>query len=177
MLRCITRLTDACIPNKSLVLLDIDDTVLHLAGLGKRWWHTTQSLYYEQEGCSTAARSRTLADWIARVHAAAPSLLDPEATCTFLHTLQSTQSTLVFLTARNADLRDITATQLSACGLGGFPVLHAEAKGAAALEECRTRGARSVVFIDDMEKNVADVQAHLQAQVDTLHAYVFSGPE
>lgn len=173
----IQRLTEACIPNNALVLLDIDDTVVHLDGLGKRWWQSTQSLYYEMEQCPTAARSRTLEDWIARVYSATPTLIDPAATRAFLHTLESAHATLVFLTARNADLREITLAQLSACGLEGFPVLHAEAKGEAALEECRKRGAGAVVFIDDMEKNVADVVHHLTGPdsfVD-LHAYLFSG--
>jgi hypothetical protein len=173
----IQRLTDACIPNNALVLLDIDDTVLHLEGLGKRWWQSTQALYYELEQCPTAARSRTLADWIARVYSATPRLIDPVATRAFLHTLQSTQSSLVFLTARNADLHDITLAQLAACGLDGFPVLHAEAKGEAALEECRKRGAHTVVFIDDMEKNVADVVHYLTGGPESfveLHAYLFS---
>lgn len=177
MLPSIQRLTDAAIPQGALVLLDIDDTVLHLEGLGKRWWQCTQSAYFDAKGCIAEARRRTLNDWIARVYAATPSLLDPEATRVFLQTLQSTQSDLVFLTARNAELREITAAQLTACGLGGFPVLHSEAKGAAALEECRKRGARTVVFIDDMATNVADVLAHLvPPHVEAVHAYVFSGP-
>ena len=172
----ISRITDAVIPNNALVLLDIDDTVLHLRGLGKGWWKAMQDMQYEELQCHSAARASTLVEWISRARSAVPERIDTAAITAFLRAVRDARATLVFVTARSAALHELTLAQLELCDLGGFPVIHAEAKGAAARTLQKEYNASNIVFIDDMECNVADVAAAFDPERGVhVDAYVFTG--
>lgn len=156
---------DVDIPHASLVVLDIDDTVLKFEEMGRQWWANKEA---------EVGRDETMRIWVENAHIFSPVLTEPDEFPTFLQRIFTTQSRLVFLTARSVDLRELTELHLSNCGISieSQHVYFSREKGECLKSIVTTDGFKHVIFIDDMEHNVENVVKALAGVCD-VSAYHF----
>ena len=157
--------TDIPLHSGALYVLDIDDTVFYLEGLGKLWWRASESV---------RGRAATIEEWIRLLPDSAASLTCPSV-LDFLERIRQVGAKLIFLTARRAELREVTERQLAACGIevGSSDIYFNEKKGEALREILSVKSVREVVFVDDMEHNLESVRAALEG-ICKLDLFLFS---
>jgi hypothetical protein len=157
---------EVSVPPNSLVVLDIDDTVMKFEAMGRAWWAKKEA---------EVGRDETMRQWIENARAQTPVLIEPEEFPAFLKRVFDASAHLVFLTARSADLRELTEFHLTHCGIEveSHNVYFAREKGACLQSIVLSGGFKQVLFIDDMEHNVEDVLKSLSG-VCEIQAYHFA---
>lgn len=147
------------IPRNSLVVLDIDDTVIKFEEMGRSWWAEKESQVGHDE---------TLRIWIENAHVFNPVLTEPDAFPSFLQRIFDANAYLVFLTARCATLKELTMTHLTKCGINvaAHNVYFSRNKGECLKSIVQTGGFCQVIFIDDMEYNIESVITALKGLCD-----------
>lgn len=149
------------VPN-TLVLLDIDETILFYDGIDEDWWseridyHATSS-----QCCNETAMLLSIDDWFRHISCHHPRHTDRAGLDALLRSIEDTHSHLLFITARNPKYKPITIDHLRRLGLqrvedrvhylGGWP------KGDYIQTNIDTSSYARVVFIDDVSKNIASV--------------------
>jgi hypothetical protein len=168
-----TSFRDICIPNNGLVVLDIDDTVMLFKEMGRAWWAEREAELTALHG-PAKGRELVMREWVRGAHLYTPVLTDPDEFPRFLQCVFDAGAHLIFLTARSADLRDLTEFHLTSCGVRveSENVYFSREKGAALRRIVQTHGYHDVVFIDDMERNCESVLKEV-ADVASLHVYHF----
>lgn len=111
-MRHVTNFSSIIIPRRSIVLCDIDDTVLHFGEVTTNYFSTVlreQDPFYEEWG-------RRIQNQI------------PELTCIsfndFYSKIIESESELIFVTARNSKFTDMTLVHLKYLGLDKHTVYH-----------------------------------------------------
>ncbi len=141
---------DVPVPANSLVVLDIDDTVMKFEAMGRGWWAKKEA---------EVGRDETMRQWIENAYIQTPVLTEPEEFPAFLKRVFDAPAHLVFLTARSASLRELTEFHLTHCGIEveSHNVYFAREKGACLQSIVLSGCFKNVIFIDDMEHNVENV--------------------
>jgi hypothetical protein len=171
----ITAFKDVHVPAGSLVVLDIDDTVLYFKELGRQWWAKREREWTATHGYAHA-REQVMREWIDGAHVYKPILTDEEFP-KFMCRALDVGAHIVFLTARSADLRALTELHMASCGIEVEPeqLYFSREKGAALKQIVRNKGFSKVVFIDDMTHNIESVLAEVcdVAEVDAYHFHKY----
>jgi hypothetical protein len=156
---------EAAVPPNSLVVLDIDDTVMKFEHMGRSWWAKKEA---------EVGREETMRIWVENAYAQTPVLTEPEEFPAFLERIFAANARLVYLTARSPDLRELTIYQLTQCGVGveSHNVYFAKEKGECLKAIVQRGGFKQVIFIDDMEHNVESVVKELSG-ICEIQAYHF----
>ena len=164
---------DVPVPTKALVVLDIDDTVMRFEELGRGWWAKKETELTKLVG-KAKAREEVMREWVSGAHIYKPILTDPEDFPKFLTRVFDAGAHLVFLTARSAELRQLTEFHMSACDIAveSERIYFSREKGAAVKSIVGSGGFSKVVFIDDMEHNIESVLSELKGQAE-VQAYHF----
>jgi hypothetical protein len=164
---------DVCIPNNSLVVLDVDDTVVRFEEMGRGWWAMRENELTLLHG-KKIARDIVMREWIHGAHIYTPILTDPDEFPGFLQRVFDAGAHLIFLTARSEELRQLTEFHLTSNGINvqSSQIYFAREKGVALKSIVQSNGFSNVVFIDDMEHNLESVQKELSG-VATLNVYHF----
>lgn len=164
---------DICIPNNSLVVLDIDDTVVLFKEMGRAWWADREKELVLLHG-ATKGRELVMREWVYGAQIHTPVLTDPDEFPHFLQRIFDASAHLVFLTARSAELRQLTEFHLSSCGIciESEQVYFSREKGLTLKAIVRSGGFHDVIFIDDMEHNLESVEKELKDAV-RLRTYHF----
>jgi hypothetical protein len=162
MIQCINSFSQVKIKPKSLVVLDIDDTILNFPSIRKGWWTDTFNNYYEQEQDYDRAEELALNDWVNIIANDKAQLLDPINFETFLNKIREQNCELILLTARNDKLRELTKKHLADCKLD-IPhnkIYHNRNKGKKLLELVKNvyNNVSQIIFVDDLESNLNDVE-------------------
>jgi len=153
-------------PN-TLVVLDIDDTIMSFPNIKKEWWNETlkEYLYLGNERAYNEVESL----WIQRIIEEPPELLDQTNLMKFLDQISNNNCELIFLTARDKKLSYLTIHQLEECNIIINPcrIFYNREKGAKLEFIVRNMypNIKNIVFVDDLSKNLIDV------------AYTFNYPE
>jgi hypothetical protein len=163
-----------CIPNNGLVVLDVDDTVMLFKEMGRAWWAEREAELIALHG-PKVGRELVMREWVHGAHLYTPVLADPDEFPRFLQRVFEAGAHLIFLTARSAELRDLTEFHLTSCGVSveSENVYFSREKGAALRAIVQAQGFSDVVFIDDMEHNCEDVYKEV-ADVAELRVYHFT---
>lgn len=167
------------VPQRALVVLDIDDTVMRFAELGRGWWRDREKELAAAYS-SDVVRELVMREWIDGAHIYQPLLTDPDSFPQFLERLWAADAHLVFLTARHAELRKLTELHMSACGIEveTEQLIFARQKGGALKALVEAQGFKDVIFIDDMEHNLEDVGREVGAmagvELQTFHFHKFA---
>jgi hypothetical protein len=170
----VTSFRDVCIPKFGLVVLDVDDTVMHFKEMGRTWWANRETELVALHG-PTKGRELVMQEWVRGAHIYQPLLTEPDEFPQFLQRIFDAYAHLIFLTARSADLRDLTEFQLTECGVTveSENIYFAREKGAALKSIVQKQGFSEVIFIDDMEHNCESVYKEV-ASVADLRVYHFT---
>ncbi len=150
------------VTENTLVVLDIDETIMAFPGINKTWWRETYEKHFDSTNDKTAANNLTLKEWREYVRVNKPYLLDEKKLKKFLGEIETKFSQLVLLTARDPVMTEITHLHLSHCELSISPdqVIHDENKGdALALIVQSYPEITKIIFVDDFEKNLLNVKA------------------
>jgi hypothetical protein len=156
---------DVSIPPNALVVLDIDDTTLKFEEMGRQWWAKKEA---------EVGREETMRIWVENAHIFTPVLTEPYELPKFMNRMFEAGAHLVFLTARSAELRELTELHLSGCGISidSQYVYFSREKGECLKSIVLSGGFKHVIFIDDMEHNVESVIKALEP-VCSVAAYHF----
>jgi hypothetical protein len=161
---------DIPVERNTLVLCDIDDTVIVFEKLGKKWWRERFVDYYERNGDYEFSETALLKEWIHQIHKEKPVHVDKEGFEDFVERINSTGSILVFITARTSDLYCLTLHHLKQVGITPKTDVHYTnntPKGDYIANVIDFDDFDHIVFIDDMEHNVNSVKRVFGEKVDT----------
>jgi len=153
-------------PN-TLVVLDIDDTIISFPNIHKDWWNETYTnlYYYDKQN----AYKQTNLLWLDRIVKSKPSLIDKKNFNKFLEQISQNNCELIFLTARDENIAELTINQLKYCNIDINPtkVFYNRHKGKELEYIVRNiyPNVKNIVFVDDLIENLINV------------AYTFNTPK
>lgn len=161
MIQQVTSFYQIPLTKKSLVVLDIDETIMAFPHITKAWWRETYKKHYESTNDKKLAENLSVCEWREHVTVHKPYLLDEKKLKNFLGEINEKSCKLVFLTARTPKMTEITHSHLSHCNLefSSDNVIHDENKGDALATIIQSYPEISnIVFVDDFEKNLINVK-------------------
>jgi hypothetical protein len=145
---------------KTLVVLDIDETILRFQQINKEWWDDTYTRllpYYKEK---TFTHVELL--WIKYISNNKPILLDKDNFYIFLENIKNENSELILLTARNESISFLTMKHLESCGLdiNLSQVFYNKNKGEELQKIVTTifPNIENILFVDDLEENLTNIQ-------------------
>ena len=142
------------IPN-SLIVLDIDETIIKFDNINKKWWRNTFDKYYSLTQDYDNADNLSLDEWISYVN--------------------KHDCDLIFLTARNASLKDITHLHLNKVNLSvdGNKIYFNRNKGDELFSIANKDYShiKNIIVVDDVEHNLTDIKDKFMDTCFNLHLY------
>ena len=138
------------LPN-TLVIMDLDETIIQFRGINETWWQ-----YYNR----TKGELLTYREWLKHISKTLPEMLDSIEFSRLVHRIQNTNSKMVILTARSIKLCELTLQQLSYCNIH-LPledIYFSDKKGKIAHDLKKRYTYSNIVFVDDKKENIDDVQ-------------------
>ncbi len=151
------------IDSDSFVIFDIDETLIYFDNINPKWWKDTYDKYYALYADYDKADSLSLEEWIQLINFSTPKAID---ICGFNKLSQKIykfdNSKIIFLTARDQSLKDLTFKQLIYCGfdLSKFDIYFSSDKGSLIKELRKNYPNNKIIFIDDLKSNISDVKYH-----------------
>jgi hypothetical protein len=165
------------IPN-SLIVFDIDDTLIKFNELGKSWWDSEMIKNKKVHNNDfNKARETTLKTWIEQIQIHKPVHIDKDAFEGLLLKALTRRCHIIFLTARDASIRHLTEKHLEACGIKYYhrDLYHSENKGLALkniLKEERFQHYKHIIVVDDMLHNLVNINDTIKSN-HNLYLYLF----
>jgi hypothetical protein len=161
-------------PN-SLVVLDIDDTLIYFDNINHNWWKEKFEYYYSYFKDYDNADIETYDIWISHITQVSPKLTD-EYVFKFFDDCLKNNCKIILLTARNKNNKNLTIKQLQECKLlfDEKDIYFDENKGDC-LKNLITNvytNFKSIIFVDDLENNLNDVKNSLTNYEIELYKFV-----
>ena len=162
-------------PN-SLIIFDIDDTVIKFPDLGKAWWNAKEAANLEKLGSPAKARQATLDEWIHLISVYDPIHINEPVFKNFIEAATAANCHIIFLTARDSSLASLTEFHLDTCRIqvDSRDIYYSLNKAEAInkiIEEPRFTNCKSIIVIDDMLHNLVNIREHVEGP--PLHLYKF----
>jgi len=161
----------------SLIVFDIDDTIMHFEGIDNKWWDNRYNKYLEKyDNDHKKAKSMAIKDWVNHVTENNPKLINEENFREFIDRAYENNCKIIFLTARDHSLREITENHFQICNLNDFieDIYFSENKGLTLKEIINTQfnDVKNIIFIDDLERNLNSVKKEI-SESHELQLYLF----
>ncbi len=149
-------------PN-TLVILDIDNTIIKFNSMGKTWWKDRIE-YYQRHNDIKTANKLVYDDWKAILDIETPELLDGNSFHDLVKRIELSNSKLMLLTARDISMNDITLNHLKECDIQINPedVHYSYPKGKKVKELYEKHKCNKIIFVDDHLDNVEDVELEMK---------------
>ncbi len=146
------------IPN-SLVVFDIDDTLIKFDGIDLKWWKNKVKRYMVRTRDEKLAESMANADLIKIMNTCDPELVDDQVH-NFITRLTESNCQIILLTARDENLRELTCRHLESVNLNFDQIYFNENKGDELKKIVRENypNISTIIMIDDMLSNLEDVK-------------------
>jgi hypothetical protein len=164
--------------NKTLVICDIDETIMHFTNgteqVNDNWWDQKKQQYMETLGCdSKTAGAHAYQEWHELVKTTKPQFTDSKGFVKMLDKLNKKNSDIIFLTARKQDTRDLTHQHLTMLNIdpNGFE-LHFTSlnpKGPYIKSNIDINKYKQIIFIDDAKHNLDSVYETFNGQIECYH--------
>ncbi len=176
MIRTINSFRKINLKPKSLVVLDIDETILGFPTIPKNWWKNVFDNYYLLTNNFDTAEKLALKDWTNIIKKSKPIKLEPKQLEIFITNTKDLDCELLILTARNPILTELTIKHLASIGIDHSNVIHDKNKGRKLLNLVQTRYSHidNIVFIDDLLSNLEDVQHHFKNHSDKYNLELYN---
>lgn len=113
----ITTFFNVTLKEKSLVMIDIDDTILKYEHLNKTWWKNTFDKHYNETADYDESDKLTLNMWKSLIHNAEPQYVDKSGIFDLFERAKQLNCKIIFLTARCETLKIITIEHLNKLGI------------------------------------------------------------
>jgi hypothetical protein len=145
--------------SNTLIILDIDDTIIKFNSIGKTWWKD-MLLYYERNNDKITASNLAYDDWKSIIENENPEILDRLLFSELLNQIDILNCKLLLLTARDSDMNELTLQQLNGCGVYINPcdIYYSSSKGKKVKELYDIYQNHKIIFVDDILDNVIDVE-------------------
>ncbi len=165
--------------NKTLVICDIDETIMHFTTtadeqINNNWWDMKKRQYIESFNCDEkTAGTYAYDEWHNIVQTTAPQFTDSDGFVQMLDKLDEKNSDIIFLTARKQNTRDLTYKHLSMLNINpnNF-MLHftnLTPKGPYIKNNINIDNYRKIIFIDDAKHNLDSVYDTFSGKIECYH--------
>ncbi len=148
------------IPN-SLLVFDIDETIMSFEDIDEGWWKRTFDKFYIETQDYDLADEIALREWINVIYTSKPKLLDEFNFIFLVELAKQHNCKVIMLTARRKFLTEITLSHLSHCKIDvdSASVYFNENKGKELLQIVTNKypAISSIIFIDDIKENLLNV--------------------
>jgi hypothetical protein len=150
------------IKSKTLVLSDIDETILFYDKIDQEWWKKKIDYYINvKKYDSSNASIYALDEWFDHIKRNLPNHTDKIGFEKFLENIKNTDSKLIFITARHPDFKQITEDHFNYLGLKSseyeIHYLGGSSKGKYIKNNIDTDNYDNILFIDDLDHNIMSV--------------------
>lgn len=161
------------IPN-SLVVFDIDETLIKFDGVDYKWWKNKFNKYFKMTNNSDLADYLANKDWIDLVSKIDPDLVDEEI-YNFINKLKDYNCQIIFLTARNDVLKTLTYQHLHKVNLliDHQHIYFNQYKGDELFKLTNEKytDIENIIVIDDIKENLSDIKEKMQNTKFNLFLY------
>lgn len=170
----ITKFEQITIIPFSLVVFDIDETLLKFDGIDVKWWRNKFNKYYRLTLNRDLAESMSHSDWIKIVKIAEPELVDDKIH-DFIDLLYENDCKIILLTARNEILKDATIEHIDKINLNiNKDNIYFNSNKGNELYKIVSElypTIQNIIVVDDLEQNLIDIQSKMQSTNYNLHLY------
>lgn len=151
--------------SNSLYVIDIDDTLLHYYNLNKKWLSKEGDILMNKYNKTEALR-KLYNKWEKELHKVIPIATDYYGINNLIQFCSLNNSDIIFLTARNKRVEEITRYHVSQIIHQNFPIYFAggRSKGKILkniLNKYNYTKYNHIYFIDDLEENCESVENEL----------------
>ena len=157
----ITSFAQIDLTNKSLIVVDIDETVLQYPSIGEKWWKNKKEFYktkYDHETANNFAYE----DWLKYIEITEPLHTDYIGLEHLFTKVYNTNSDIIFLTARHKNIDYITKNHMEQIGIKNIPIYYTGGKSKGThlnkIYSEKYNYHNNIIFIDDMEHNINSVK-------------------
>jgi len=151
-------------PN-SLIILDLDETIIRYPYITAKWWENTRKAYALID--EKTADERSYSDWLYIINSYKPNLLDTIEFNKLLMRIKETNSNFIIVTARNIKLKEITLKHLETFNIN-CDVYYSLDKGVMINAIKQNYIYNDISFIDDNLKYIKQVE-ELNPEIYTYH--------
>jgi hypothetical protein len=174
MIRTISKFHQIKIIPKSLVVLDIDETIIKFQDVDKKWWKNKFNKYYRLCKDYDLADRMAHKDWIKLVSVIDPILVD-ENIHDWITLIKNNDCPLILLTARSNILCELTSQHLNKVNLNieKDRIYFNENKGDELYKVAHDLypEIENIIMVDDLESNLVDIKEKLSQTRFNLHLY------
>ncbi len=146
---------------KTLIICDIDETILKFDIISPKWWKETFNYYYLISNNYDYSDTKTLELWTEYIKNNKPKAIDYKGLVNLFNKLSETNSELIFVTSRLKDLKDITEKHFDSINITNFnyKIYHIGEipKGEFIKSNIQTNIFEHIIFIDDLITNLESV--------------------
>ena len=159
------------IPN-SLIVIDIDDTLIKYDGIDFAWWKNKVNKYYSVTKNDELSEVLANKDWMKLIEKCDPELVD-DCVHYFIEQTKNHQCHIILLTARNNVITDLTRNHLNKVDLYFEHIYFNENKGDELVRIVQNNyiDCTDIIVIDDREANLIDIQNKMDLTKYKLHLY------
>ena len=149
------------ITKKTLVLCDIDDTLMYFKDIDRNWWDRQKRECNIFEDDYNSQIDNIMDKWITHIRINEPLFTDKAGFNNMMNKIDKTGSKLIFITARPNRLRHTTLMQLHMLDIDTEKcpvyIIGDTPKGEFVKKNIELNEYKNVVFIDDYIKNIENL--------------------
>lgn len=156
------------IVENSLIVLDIDDTIMTFDAIDDDWMREKFISFYNETGSVEMAKEKTIACWKEHMEVNMPRITDENGIKKIFEVAKKTNSCVKFLTARNNSLENLTKKQFNDLKIENSNNIHFTNEGSKGeyMKEKKILDTYSnIIFIDDNENNICGVKRIFEDKV------------
>lgn len=172
MLTTIKKFQQINVIPKSLVVLDIDETILKFEDINHKWWKSKFNRYYKLTQSYDLANNMAHSDWVKTVSNIQPELVDDDFYI-FLEHINNCKCETILLTARNHKLKDLTHEHLDKINLKFNKIFFNKNKGDELYNIVHNEflHIENIIVVDDLLSNLTDIKNKFLETKFNLHLY------
>ena len=172
MIKQITSFRSITLFQNTLIILDIDDTIIGYKEFNHTFFSDKIAHYKSLHGCDIISVDFAVADWIEQVEKGTPYHMDEDGFNHLMNYITKTNSNHFFLTARNPNFRNITEKHLEDLNIINSHVYYVSGKNKGEyLKNIIDKHPKydHIIFVDDSEKNLLDMQKTFGNTIELYH--------
>ncbi len=172
MFKQIISFRDVEIYQNTLIVFDIDDTILGYKEFSHDYFHNKLKYYKNNTSCENTVMDNAVNDWFNLVKNSTPHHMDEDGFIDLMYKINSNNSEHLFLTARNPKFKDITEKHLNKIKINYNNIYYVAGGNKGELLKDIIKDYPEydkIIFIDDMEKNLTDVYKTFGDKIDLYH--------
>jgi hypothetical protein len=161
------------IKEKSLIMIDIDDTILKYDQLDKTWWKNTFEYYYSITNNYDESDKKTLDEWRTMIYEKEPIHVDKSGMFDLFKRAEQLNCKIIFLTARCETLKSITVHHLNKLGIFIDEIYFTpNIEKGIILKKLKNEEYADYIYtvaIDDLDSNLKSIQDNFENETTTLY--------